>query len=467
MSDYINIAVGGPRHAGKSELVSSLLCFCGLPNEPPFKQYARDDWPKYREEWRGRVFRDTEQYDREFHTYNTELEGRDITLVDTPSPDLYMKNVISGFCMAHALVYVVDATASEEELPDHDVLACAYTFGIKQLIIVVSKMEATSPPYSQKVFQELSEKITAMANKVGYSNKLAVIPVSVFENQNIAGKSDKLPWFTGWTWKLRKNANELSGHTLLEALQATNINLTDKSTAPLRIPILNRYLIKGVGSVVTGTVMSGVLEVGTEVSIACNRGYATATAASIELSRRSVSAARPGMFVGIHLKGLQYHGTDATHVKDIPRGATVCSTATFEGSVQQFEAQVILLGSPKDFPSFRLGFTPTVYCQGAGKSCRVTQILSKIDRRSGATLEVEPIRLKHGEAGRVVFTLPHGNLPVEPFSAFPPLGRIFLRDNNRTVGVGVVKSVTHDKAQVAQVVKPKKTGGLTKSAMKS
>jgi len=77
----------------------------------------------------------------------------------------------------------------------------------------------------------------------------------------------------------------------------------------------------------------------------------------------------------------------------------------------------------------------------------MTEIVAKLDPRTGKTLEEKPQFLKPGEVAIVKFK-PIKPLVVEKFSDFPALGRFAMRDMNRTIGIGIVTDVKPAKIEV-------------------
>jgi len=81
-----------------------------------------------------------------------------------------------------------------------------------------------------------------------------------------------------------------------------------------------------------------------------------------------------------------------------------------------------------------------LFCHTSQVACEVSEIISKLHRRTGQELDHFPTCLKSGEEGMAKLT-PLKPLCIEPFSNYPSLGRFVLRDKGQTVAVGVVMYV--------------------------
>lgn len=131
--------------------------------------------------------------------------------------------------------------SSNGQTREHALLA--YTLGVKQMIVGVNKMDSTSPPYSEKRYEEIKKEVGSYLKKVGYNPKaVAFVPISGFQGDNMLEPSDKMSWFKGWTVE-RKEGNA-NGKTLFEALDSIMPpkRPTDK---PLRLPLQDVYKIGG------------------------------------------------------------------------------------------------------------------------------------------------------------------------------------------------------------------------------
>ncbi len=89
------------------------------------------------------------------------------------------------------------------------------------------------------------------------------------------------------------------------------------------------------------------------------------------------------------------------------------------------------------------GYAPLVECHSSHVTCKFTELLAKYDKRTGEVVESAPNinALQKGDWALVRLE-PSKPMVVEPFTEFAPLGRIVVRDLQRTVAVGVIKSVS-------------------------
>ena len=291
----------------------------------------------------------------------------------------------------------------------------AFTVGVKQLIVVLNKMDACN--YAQARYADIKAEVSAHLKKVGYKvDRMHFIPITGSHGDNLTERSAKM---SGW----------YQGPTLLEALDSVDAPVR-RVEKPLRLPIQEVYHIGGIGTVSVGRIESGTLTPGTHITI--GPVGLTSQVQSLEMHHALLAHATAGDHVGIHCAGVE--------VKDIKRGYVVSNSDEDPAKAcDTFKAQMIIMQHPG---LIRNGYTPVMHCHTSQVPARFKHIDAKMDRRTGKELEQNPRSVKGGDACMVTIE-PLKPLVVEAYEAYPPLGRFCVRDMRQTVAVGVIRSVVH------------------------
>ncbi|CAB1443054.1 unnamed protein product, partial [Pleuronectes platessa] len=346
-----------------------------------------------------------------------------VTIIDAPGHRDFIKNMITGTSQADCAVLIVAAGVGEFEAgiskngQTREHVLLAFTLGVKQLIVGVNKMDSTEPPYSQSRFEEITKEVSTYIKNIGYNPAtVAFVPISGWHGDNMIETSEKKGW------KVERKEGNGSGTTLLEALDSIlpPSRPTDKA---LRLPLQDVYKIGGIGTVPVGRVETGVIKPGMIVTFAPSN--LTTEVKTLEMHHESMPEALPGDNVGFNIKNVS--------VKEIRRG-NVAGDSKNDPPVgaASFNAQVIILNHPGQISQ---GYSPVLDCHTAHIACKFKELVEKIDRRSGKTIEEQPKFIKSGEAAIVVME-PSKPMVVEAFSGYAPLGRFAVRDMRPTVAVG-------------------------------
>ncbi len=414
---HLNLVFIGHVDHGKSTTIGRLFYDLGLIDERTIEELRKEAEEKGKVGFEFAYVMDRLKEERE-RGITIDIAYRDFetkkyyfTIIDAPGHQDFVKNMITGASQADAAVLVV--AAPEGIMPqtrEHSILA--KTLGINQMIVLVNKMDMVN--YDKAKFESLREELMKFLQGIGYKPEQikAIIPGSALKGDNIAKKSENMPWYNGPTL--------LEAFDLLEEPERP----IDK---PLRIPIEKALSIKGVGTVLTGRVESGVLKPGDRIIL--QPVGLTGEVKSIEMHHQPLNEARPGDNIGFNVKGI---GKD-----DVKRGDVVGHTDNPPTVAERFTAQIIVLYHPT---AITAGYTPVFHIHTAQVACTFDKLLKKIDPRTGQVVEENPQFLKTGDAA-VVEIVPTKPVVVEKFQDFPALGRFAVRDMSKTVAVGVVKDV--------------------------
>jgi len=435
---HISIVVIGHVDSGKSTSTGHLIYKCGGIDKRTIEKFEKEAAELGKGSFKYAWVLDKLKAERErgitidISLWKFETAKFYVTIIDAPGHRDFIKNMITGTSQADCAVLIVAAGVGEFEAGiskngqtrEHALLA--YTLGVKQMIVAVNKMDSTEPPFSEKRFEEIKGEVCTFIKKIGWNPvQIPFVPISGWNGDNMLEPSPNMTWYKGWTSE-KKEANS-SGKTLLEALDAI-VPPSRPTDRPLRLPLQDVYKIGGIGTVPVGRVETGVIKPGMVVTFA--PANLSTEVKSVEMHHEALEEAGPGDNVGFNVKNVA--------VKDLRRGF-VASDSKNDPALESasFTSQVIVLNHPGEICA---GYTPVLDCHTAHIACKFSELLEKVDRRSGKLLEEKPKSLKSQEAA-IVKLIPTKPMCVEKFSEYAPLGRFAVRDMRQTVAVGVIKEV--------------------------
>ncbi|MCD6084060.1 MAG: translation elongation factor EF-1 subunit alpha [Desulfurococcales archaeon] len=429
---HLNLVVIGHVDHGKSTLVGHMLMKLGAIDEKTIKEVEEAAKKAGKESEKYAWFLDKLKEERErgvtialtFMRFETPKYYW--TIIDAPGHRDFIKNMITGTSQADVALMVVSAKTGEFEAGmsregqtrEHIVLA--RTMGIDQMVVAITKMDITDPPWSEARYKQVVDTLKKFMTPLGYRvNNIPFVPVSGWTGDNVMEKSPNMTWY--------------KGPTLVEALDMVKEppKPVDK---PLRIPVQEVYSISGVGTVPVGRVETGKLKVGDKI-VFMPPGI-VGEVRTIEMHHERLSEALPGDNIGFNVRGIS---------KDQVRRGDVAGHLTNPPTVvEEFTARVLVVWHPS---AIHVGYTPVIHAHTASVACRIVEIIGRLDPKTGKIAEKNPQFIRPGESAVIKFK-PIKPMVIEKYSDFPQLGRFAMRDMGKTIGIGVIIDIKPMKVEV-------------------
>jgi elongation factor 1-alpha len=423
---HLNLVIMGHVDHGKSTTTGHMLYLAGAVDERTLKTYEEESKKMGKETFKFAWILDNLKEERErgvtidLRFLKFETKKYYFTVIDAPGHRDFVKNMITGASQADGAVLFVSAKRGEFEAGigpggqtrEHGFLA--FTLGVRQLVVAVNKMDDASVNWSEERYSEVKNEVARMLKVVGYkTEKIPFVPTSGWTGDNLVKPSDKMPWY--------------KGPSLIEALDTFEVP-PKPLNKPLRVPVQDVYSITGVGTVPVGRVETGVLkENDVIIFMPANK---QAEVKSLEMHHTRIPVAEPGDNIGFNVRGVSK--------TDIRRGDVAGPVSNPPTVAKEFIGQIIVIYHPT---AIAAGYTPVLHYHTGQIACRFTELIRKIDPRSGQAVEEKPTFLKTGDAALVRMEPLHP-IALENYNDFPELGRFAIRDMGTTVAAGVVKEIT-------------------------
>jgi len=344
---------------------------------------------------------------------------RRFTILDAPGHKAFVPSMIGGACQADLAVLVISARRGEFETGfekggqtrEHAILT--KTAGVKHLFVVINKMDDPTVNWEKERYDEIVGKLTPFLKGVGWApNQMQFMPVSGFNGDNLAERLDskKCPWYTGMS--------------LLEALD--NIEMAEISESePLRFPIQGKF--RDMGLCVHGRNESGTFAVGDKLLMLPAKVQVIVDA--IIHDTDEVDRCYAGDNVVVKLKNVE---EDDIHI-----GFVLTEIARPIPCAISFTAQVLLLETRHIIAP---GYKCVMHIHAVAEECEFEKLACTIDKKTGQPLVKHPPFVKAGDKVLAHMKMNQA-IALETFKTFGKLGRFVLRDESKTIGVGVVMRV--------------------------
>jgi elongation factor Tu len=323
-----------------------------------------------------------------------ETETRHYAHVDCPGHADYVKNMITGAAQMDGAILVVSAADGPMPQTREHILLCKQV-GVPYIVVFLNKADMVDD-------EELLELVEVEVREL-------------LSEYDFPG--DDTPFVVGSALKaLEGDAEyeakilELAGH--LDSYIPEPVRALDK---PFLMPVEDVFSITGRGTVATGRVEQGIVNVGDEVEIVGIREPSKTIVTGVEMFRKLLDQGQAGDNIGALLRG--------TKREDIERGQVLCKPGSITPHTK-FKAEVYVLKKEEGgrHTPFFSGYRPQFYF-------RTTDVTGV------ATLPEGTEMVMPGDNVQMDIEL------IQPIAMEQGL-RFAIREGGRTVGSGVVSEVT-------------------------
>ena len=382
---HMNVGTIGHVDHGKTTTSAAITTYCGNKYGDKVLKYDEiDNAPEEKE--RGITI----------NTRHLEYQSdkRHYAHIDCPGHADYIKNMITGAAQMDGAILVVSAPDSVmPQTREH--LLLARQVGVPKIIVFLNKVDMVDDP---DLLELVVEEIKDTVQEYGFSAETPIVQGSAFKALNEA--SDP--------------ANTQCIEDLLTAMDTWFDDPERDEDKPFLMPIEDIFTISGRGTVVTGRIERGILNLNDEVEIVGIRPTAKSTVTGIEMFQKTLDSGMAGDNVGILLRGVEK--------KDVERGQCLAKPGTIQPH-KKFEAQLYVLTKEEGgrHSSFRTGYRPQFYF-------RTTDITGSVELGDGTEM-VMP-----GDNVKIIGELIH------PIAMDEGL-KLAIREGGRTIASGQVTKV--------------------------
>ena len=215
--------------------------------------------------------------------------GREVSIVDVPGHESFIKNMLAGVGGIDAALLVV--AADEGVMPQtREHLAILDLLRVRRGVVALTKMDLVDEEWLELVREEVEEQLKSTTLEGA-----PIVPVSAYTGQGLPALLARL-------------------ETALAESQDQPSHL-DNIARP-RLPIDRVFTMTGFGTVVTGTLLDGTFKLGQEVEV-LPQGTRSRVR-TLQTHRHQVEVAQPGSRVAINLANIPRSDLERGNVVALP-----------------------------------------------------------------------------------------------------------------------------------------------------
>ncbi|MGI9500111.1 MAG: elongation factor Tu [Geminicoccaceae bacterium] len=325
-----------------------------------------------------------------------ETDNRHYAHVDCPGHADYVKNMITGAAQMDGAILVV--SAADGPMPQtREHILLARQVGVPAIVVYLNKVDQVDD-------EELLELVELEVREL----------LSAYEFPG-----DDIPIVKGSALSALegKDDDSIGKKSILELMEAVDSYIPQPERPkdlPFLMPIEDVFSISGRGTVVTGRVERGIVNVGDEIEIVGIKDTQKTTCTGVEMFRKLLDRGEPGDNVGVLLRG--------TKRDEVERGQVLCKPGSITPHTK-FNAETYVLTKEEGgrHTPFFSNYRPQFFF-------RTTDVTGTIELPEGTEM-VMP-----GDNITMVVNL------ICPIAMEEGV-RFAIREGGRTVGAGVVAKI--------------------------
>ena len=384
---HCNIGTIGHVDHGKTSLTAAITKVLAETGGATFTSYANiDKAPEERE--RGITISTAH--------VEYETEARHYAHVDCPGHADYVKNMITGAAQMDGGILVVSATDGPmPQTREHILLA--RQVGVPQLVVFMNKVDLVD---DVEILELVEMEIRELLSKYDFDG-------------------DNIPIIQGSATCALNDTNPEIGHDAVLKLMAAVDSFIPQPARPLDkpflMPIEDVFSISGRGTVVTGRVEQGIVKVGEEVEIVGLKDTKKTVCTGVEMFRKLLDQGQAGDNIGALIRGVGR--------EEVERGQVLCKPGSIKPHTE-FTSEVYVLSKDEGgrHTPFFANYRPQFYF-------RTTDVTGEVVLPEGTEMVMPGDNVQLGVK------------LIAPIAMEQGL-RFSIREGGRTVGSGVVASIT-------------------------
>jgi len=384
---HVNVGTIGHVDHGKTTLTAAITKVMAEARGGEFKDYADiDNAPEERE--RGITISTAH--------VEYESENRHYAHVDCPGHADYIKNMITGAAQMDGAIIVIAATDGPMAQTREHILLSKQV-GVPYIVVYMNKADIVD---DDELIELVEMEIRELLDEYDFPG-------------------DDTPVILGSALKaLEGDTSDIGVPSIVKLVEALDSYIptpkrdTDK---PFLMPIEDVFSISGRGTVVTGRIEAGIVNVGDELEIVGIKDTQKTTCTGVEMFRKLLDSGEAGDNVGVLLRG--------TKREEVERGQVLAKPGSINPHTK-FEAEIYILSKDeggRHTPFFN-NYRPQFYF-------RTTDVTGACELPSGVEMVMPGDNVKMSVELLAPIAMEEGL-------------RFAIREGGRTVGAGVVSKIT-------------------------